>query len=949
MGREARETSGATIRLLLAHVRRRGGESAVAEVLRRAATSYGAEDLEDIGFWVGYDTRIRLFEAATEVLADPDTMFKVGTEALQNGVNHALVLLLKALGSPGTCYRRLPGAVVKFSTTSTMEILDARRSSATIRYRLHDGYRHSRLDCAYARGLLSVVPQLFGLPPARIDHAECESDGYDSCLYRVSWDERSKLPWRRRRAANGAVSPELVALRGQLEALQSAASDLVEAHSLDVILQRITERAAGAVLAPSYVLAVESPRGGPALVHSVGLSDDAAAELAPALLSRAPLGAHVVAVDVESSRRWHGRLAALYAPGQPQVADERPLLQAYARHAAAALDLVIALEDSRRGESRAEALLGLAHALAGANDTRSVAEVVALALPTVVGTTRGSVLLWDAGRAELRGAASVGLTPEEHELLMSTPIPLDGTPELMAILTRHQPQVLSLARSSAVVRQLMRSLHLERLTAVPLVADGTLLGVATTAWRAGTEPESVDEVVERLGGVADQAATALAKAQLLSRIRHQSLHDALTGLPNRRLFSLRVDETLRGLGPDDGVAVLFCDLDRFKQVNDQLGHAAGDELLRQVSARLRGCVRPGDTVGRLSGDEFAVLLPGVRDVVAARDLAERAIGCFTEPFRLEGRDQLVTTSVGVAVHEGPDGRREQLLRDADSAMYVAKQHGRNQISTSSQLPDGVPPAGPSLEAELATAVQQDRLRLLYQPVVRLRGGRCEVAGAEALLRWEHPRLGLLNPAAFLPLAEETGLVVDLDLWALDAACEAVSGWDAVAGQDLHVAVNLAAATLVDPRLLGAVRTALARRRLDPSRLHVEVVESRTLVNVPEVVERLSELRQLGVRVALDDFGTGYSTLAWLQQLPVDQLKIDRTFIAALPDDERSAAVVRGVLALARAVGVQVVAEGVESVRQLEALREVGCELVQGYLLGRPSTEAPSPGLVATVS
>jgi EAL domain-containing protein (putative c-di-GMP-specific phosphodiesterase class I) len=256
----------------------------------------------------------------------------------------------------------------------------------------------------------------------------------------------------------------------------------------------------------------------------------------------------------------------------------------------------------------------------------------------------------------------------------------------------------------------------------------------------------------------------------------------------------------------------------------------------------------------------------------------------------------------------------------------------------------------SLETELRSAVVEEQLRLVFQPLVAVGeatpgpgpdgASAPRVVGAEALVRWQHPRLGLLPPAGFLPLAEETGIVVCLDLWAVRAACAALAGWPEGPDGPLHVAVNLASSTLLDPRLYETVRSALVDHDIEPERLYLEVVESRALADVPAVVDRLVSLRRLGVKIALDDFGTGYSTLSWLQRLPVDQVKIDRTFICALPADAASAGVVRGVLALARELGIEVVAEGVETPDQLAALRDAGCGLLQGYLLGRPAAQPP---------
>ena len=935
---DLRETSSATTRLVLAHVRATGGDGAVRRLLDRAQVPYPLEVLEREASWVSYDARIRLFEAAVEVLGQPDAMFRMGADSLRRGLNPGLVLLLSSLGSPAQVYRSLPRAVAKFSTTSTLQVRECGPTSATLVYRLHEGYAHSRLDCDYARGLFTVVPKLFRLAPARVLHEECESDGSPACVYTVTWDRRSRF---RRRSNDRAADPELAALRAQLESLQSAASDLVSSDDVGTVLQRIVGRAAGAVLARSHLLVVDAPDGGAPLVESSGVDPDLLPELARRLLHGEDLGPSAVVVDIVSPRRRHGRLAALYAPGQRGPADEVRLLDAYARHAAAALDGVLALEASRGEQRRATALLDLARRLAAAPDDRAVAQLVSAALVEVIGCSSAGVWLWDGARGVLQGTATSGQRPEHDALVRATALDPARTPELAQMLADHRPVRLTEQTTAPVVREVLAALELEQVLVVPLVAGGELHGVATASWPRGTVPaQAQPEVVLRLQGVGDQAATALHNTRLLGTVRHQALHDALTGLPNRVLFADRLEQALAacGRGSVPAVAVLFCDLDRFKEVNDGLGHSAGDELLRQVASRLTDAVGPGAVLGRLSGDEFAVVLPDVADLPAATAVGGRVTEAFEHAFHVEGQELSVTLSVGVAVHAGEQGRGDQLLRAADAAMYVAKQRGRNQVASG---PDAAPTAAVDptavTERELRHAIEHDELRLMFQPVLDVRTG--STVGAEALVRWQHPRLGLLGPGSFLPLSAETGLGTDLDRWVLRAACTALA---VERRPDQHVAVNLSGRTLQAPGLVGWVRDALRESGLPAGQLTVEVVESRGLTDLPRLAERLGELRRIGVRVALDDFGTGYSTLTWLQRLPVDVLKVDRSFTGSLGDDPAASGLVRGVLLLAAELGLQVVVEGVETEEQLAVLHEVGCRLVQGYLLGRPAAGFPGP-------
>jgi diguanylate cyclase (GGDEF)-like protein len=677
---EARETSGATTGGLLRFVRSHAGNDAVAAVLTRAGVPWTAEDLDDQSRWWSYDTRIRLFEAATEVLDDPDTMYQVGATSLQSGLAHSIVLLLRAMGSPRQVFRSLPRAVAKFSTTSTMEVVDCDATSAVITFRLHEGYRHSRLDCRYAQGLITTVPTIFGLRPARIQHDECESDGHPVCVYRLSWDRRNRF---RRRREDAGVELQLAALRGQLRALQSAGTELIADDDLAAALPRILARAGEAVVAPAYLLAVRDPDGGEPMVHSAGVPEADVPALAARLLDGRDLGPRAVVVDVASARRRHGRLAALYGPGYGAMGDEAALLSAYAGHAAAALDLLIAAEHARREAARAGALLSLAHELAGAVDETAVCTVVSEALPRIVGSRRAGMMLWEPSTASLVSRGSVGLSDDALTLLRGTRVVAEEVPELVSMLRDRTPRILDDRSSSPVVQRLLRGIGTSHLVAVPLISDGAFLGIATAGWAADEATPHLDEdVLARLTGVADQASTALEKARLLATVRHQALHDALTGLPNRVLFLERLEQAIDAIDADTHLAVLFCDLDLFKQVNDTLGHAAGDELLRQVAARLRSTVRPGDTVGRLSGDEFAVILPGLVEVEDAASLAGRIADCFAEPFRIDGTDVRIGTSVGLSATRARASRTaEELLRKADAAMYRHKQRGRAAVGT----------------------------------------------------------------------------------------------------------------------------------------------------------------------------------------------------------------------------------------------------------------------------
>jgi diguanylate cyclase (GGDEF)-like protein len=416
------------------------------------------------------------------------------------------------------------------------------------------------------------------------------------------------------------------------------------------------------------------------------------------------------------------------------------------------------------------------------------------------------------------------------------------------------------------------------------------------------------------------------------QLRHQALHDPLTGLPNRALIMERVEAMLARAREDRSpCAVMFIDLDDFKDINDTVGHGAGDELLRAVARRLGAAVRPDDTVGRLGGDEFVVLLEGDGLAEGADVIAARLLRTLGEPFALDGMHLVhVRASIGVAL--GTRSTGSELLRDADVALYGAKAAGRNQVVVFEPAMQERLQERLDLEAALRTSVERGELFLVYQPILDL--GRMAVTGVEALVRWYHPERGALCPDTFIPLAEQTGLIMPVGRWVLQEACTQAAGWQA-AGHPLQVSVNVSARQLDTDDLVGDVAGALTVSGLEPGMLTLEITESALMADTSASLRRISTLKALGVRIAIDDFGTGYSSLAYLQHFPVDQLKIDRSFIAAMDDSPESAALISTLVHLGRALGIETLAEGIEHITQRDRLRAEQCDLGQGYLFARP--------------
>ncbi len=434
--------------------------------------------------------------------------------------------------------------------------------------------------------------------------------------------------------------------------------------------------------------------------------------------------------------------------------------------------------------------------------------------------------------------------------------------------------------------------------------------------------------------------TARKEAEWL--IEHQAYHDALTGLPNRALFTDRVNVAVaRARRQQNLAAVLFLDLDRFKYVNDTFGHSAGDLLLQQVAERLRGCVRAEDTVARLGGDEFTVLLSDLRTTADAALVAKKLIEIMAAPFTVLEHELFVTPSIGIAFFPADGEDVDTLLRNADNAMYRAKERGPNQYQLYSEAVNKRATGRLSLETSLRRAVERRELVVFYQPQVNIDTG--DMVGLEALVRWKHPTRGLLAPDQFIGVAEEAKLIAAIDQWVLIEACREAQSWEQFGFRPARLSVNLSATQLHERDLPRVIERALAETSFDASRLELEITESAAVRTDYETVAMLGELRRRGVRISIDDFGTGHSALHYLHRFPVDTIKIDRTFVSAVDANPRSGAIIGAIVAMARALDLNVIVEGIETAEQLAVVRALGCTEMQGYLFSAP---VPGPELLA---
>jgi diguanylate cyclase (GGDEF)-like protein/PAS domain S-box-containing protein len=437
--------------------------------------------------------------------------------------------------------------------------------------------------------------------------------------------------------------------------------------------------------------------------------------------------------------------------------------------------------------------------------------------------------------------------------------------------------------------------------------------------------------------IAGSMTDITARKDLEERLRREAQFDSLTTLPNR---SYATDLLRRAIARakrnrEQQFGVLFLDCDRFKVVNDSLGHHAGDSLLRLVAGRLNGCVRPGDVVARLGGDEFVVILEGVKDEAEAIAVAERIQHSLAQPFYLDGRELFMSVSVGIAMSQPGVERPEDYLRDADLAMYRAKLRGRarHEVFRADMRAGAV--LQMSLENDLRHSMDRGELRVMYQPIWSLASGR--IVGFEALVRWDHPTHGAMQPADFIPIAEETGLILPLGEWVLRQAAHRLNHWNTkvVSDDPIWMSVNVAARQLTHPGLVEVVKNTIAESGVEASKLKLEITESMIMADAVAAVGALEQLKALGVHLLMDDFGTGHASLSYLHRLPISTIKIDRYFVGRIDSNSECLEIVRTILNLSRSLSMDVVAEGVENSAQREVLQSLGCELVQGYLLSPP--------------
>ena len=562
-------------------------------------------------------------------------------------------------------------------------------------------------------------------------------------------------------------------------------------------------------------------------------------------------------------------------------------------------------------------------------DVDRVIETVITRIRDIVQTDYVSVAVLDRTAAGMMRIYTRDEHGGEHAALERSACPEEDTLELLShpsgmwIDTREMPKPYALP---------VTRLGAATVFASPIIWQGHVVGVVVLGFR-GDVSLSLDEQA-RARDLGDRVGVAYAAATKDEQLYYQAHYDQLTGLPNRLYFRDQLDRTLaRAHRGEERFALLFVDLDYFKRVNDSLGHAAGDVVLREAADRMRHCVRGTDIVARLGGDEFTLLLTDVKSTRDPQIVAEHVIAAMTTPFVIAGHDHFMNASIGIALYPDDGVTADELLRNADTAMYRAKDSGRGQSVYFERRMNADAIARVRSERELHHAIDRNEFVLVYQPQLDLKTGR--ISGAEALLRWNHPDRGLLGPAHFIQLAEETGLIEKLGEWVLREACAQFQKWHGNGIALPRVGVNVSARQFQQKGFIDVLEKIVGDCGMQASSLEVEITESLLLEATSTVEIMLTKLKSIGVHIALDDFGTGYSSLAYLKRFPVDVVKIDRSFVKDLPADEGSAAITAAIIAMAHALRKKVVAEGVATAEQAAFLRRLRCDHIQGYHLSVP--------------
>ena len=629
-------------------------------------------------------------------------------------------------------------------------------------------------------------------------------------------------------------------------------------------------------------------------------------------------------------------LCTVSSASSPDLARDIPLLERITRIATFGIANTLLMDANVKRMSRTRSLGELSQLLNTVESDTGACDAVCRVLVPAFDAKRASCYLVDESgklRSHTSWTANNGVLARapglSNELLNNSIVHWCATNRETAVIARGEKD----PRESDAVHAVREQMSLGGTCCVPVQKSGKLTGALLIA-RDCDQLDFNDNDIDAFTAVGSQLSNALERYELATELQHQAFHDPLTALPNRHRFELELNDAIsEARASETIVSVLFIDLDGFKKVNDTLGHAAGDLLLTLVSERFKGCIKPSEVLARMGGDEFAVIVQEESSTDAALLIAQRLLLSLSTPICLIGEHAHIGASIGVSTYPEHGLNGDDILRCADTAMYQAKHSGKGQVLFFDRTLANDALNRDKLEVDLLRAVENKEFKLLYQPQVRCID--TQVVGFEALIRWEHPVRGVVSPMDFIPLAESIGLINAIGAWVIEEAIKQLACWQKTELRDLRVSINIAAPQFQVEDFADQVLNALERYQVPANLLELEVTESILMKDMAAVIQRLYRLRKAGVRIAIDDFGTGYSSLSYLQDLPLDVLKIDRSFVTRLAGESGEQSLVRTIQLLASGLGLETVAEGVESVEQRDAVEKLGCDLVQGYLHSRP--------------
>jgi diguanylate cyclase (GGDEF)-like protein len=739
-------------------------EGTLEEVYRVAQESLKVRAQDADGAWTPYARRRSLLEAAGVVLGGgPEALREVGRCVFDSIRRPEVLEIFQSLGSPGAVYEALPGFLEIYGPSFRLETRVLRPFECRVEIEMRDDHEPFPEMCAFAISLLSTVPQLFGFSEAEIREETCRCDGAARCSAVLHWD-----PVDAERANESRAEMRIRLLEARLDGLQRTLAELGSGGGLQPVLNRVVAGATRAVQAPSYILDITQSASSDRFIRTQGIGEAEGIAVTSGL--RASRGANapanMLACDIVSDRAHYGYLVAIRPESQSFAPRDRAVLDSYASLAAAALDSEAAVVEARRQATTAQALLALSGKLADLSSSEDMAAHLCRTVPSVIDCDRVIVALASNESDTEWAYATHGFDPETAAELTSL-APRTFAGRVGSWVYRHPVKAptggisVALARAgSAAARSL------------GITSNGEFFGWITID--VTEHPERLDDdvdIAERLRGLAGQAAIAMHNARLLEEIRYQALHDSLTGLPNRVLIMDRVEQAMARARRDHvEIALLFIDLDGFKDVNDNMGHTVGDDLLRSVAARFFGTLRESDTVARLGGDEFVVLVEGISLAAGPELVAERLLKVLAEPFFLSGKSgALVSVSASIGIAAGLRDTSEELFRDADVALYRAKEQGKGCFVLFESEMYKAMHSRHELEMDLQAAVGSKQFFLQYQPIFHL--SDMTLIGVEALLRWAHPDQGILQPDAFIPALEASGLIIAVGRWVITEACQ----------------------------------------------------------------------------------------------------------------------------------------------------------------------------------